>query len=103
MVNMKSVTKRFVMLLFCLGAGMVLVGCAATSQGHKNAQASGEEKEPFVYHSGNEIPEGPGLFTGESGKWTIYSSDKLPWDSKPADQASPQKSQDAEQKKETAE
>lgn len=33
---------------------------------------------PFTYHSGNEIPEGPGLFTREAGSFTIYSSKSAP-------------------------
>jgi hypothetical protein len=32
--------------------------------------------KPFEYHSGNEIPEGPGIFTKEKGDATLYSSEK---------------------------
>ena len=28
--------------------------------------------KPFEYHPIDEIPEGPGLFTGEDGEWVIY-------------------------------
>ena len=28
--------------------------------------------KPFEYHPTDEIPEGPGLFTGEDGEWVIY-------------------------------
>ncbi len=28
--------------------------------------------KPFEYHPIHEIPEGPGLFTGEDGEWVIY-------------------------------
>ncbi len=28
--------------------------------------------KPFAYHPIHEIPEGPGLFTGEDGEWVIY-------------------------------
>lgn len=29
----------------------------------------------FKYVNENEIPPGPGVFTGEKGKWTVYNSD----------------------------
>lgn len=29
---------------------------------------------PFDYHSGNEIPEGPGVFSGEDGEVTLFST-----------------------------
>jgi len=32
----------------------------------------------FDYHSGNEIPEGPGVFSGQDGEFTIYDS-KTGW------------------------
>ncbi len=28
--------------------------------------------KPFEYHPIDEIPEGPGLVTGEDGEWVIY-------------------------------
>ena len=28
----------------------------------------------FEYHSGNEIPEGPGVISGEDGEFTVYDS-----------------------------
>ncbi len=28
--------------------------------------------KPFAYHPIHEIPEGPGLVTGEGGEWVIY-------------------------------
>ncbi|MEE8248452.1 MAG: hypothetical protein V3S87_14460 [Alphaproteobacteria bacterium] len=28
--------------------------------------------KPFEYHPLDEIPEGPGLVTGEDGEWVIY-------------------------------
>lgn len=28
--------------------------------------------KPFEYHPIHEIPEGPGLVTGEDGEWVIY-------------------------------
>lgn len=31
--------------------------------------------QSFDYHSDNEIPEGPGLFSKEKGEFTVYSSD----------------------------
>jgi hypothetical protein len=30
--------------------------------------------QPFNYHSDNEIPEGPGVFSKEKGAFTVYSS-----------------------------
>ena len=30
----------------------------------------------FEYHSGNEIPEGPGVLSGEDGEFTVYDSKK---------------------------
>jgi hypothetical protein len=32
------------------------------------------QPKPFKYHSGNEIPEGEGIFTKEAGSFTIYDS-----------------------------
>jgi hypothetical protein len=32
--------------------------------------------KPFTYHSGTDIPEGPGVLTGKSGAFTIYDSNK---------------------------
>jgi hypothetical protein len=32
--------------------------------------------QPFEYHPGTEIPKGPGLLSGESGAFVLYSSDK---------------------------
>lgn len=57
--------KYFMKMSFCL-AGLVLLtifGCGGKS---------------FDYHSGNEIPEGPGVFSGEDGEFTIYDS-KTGW------------------------
>lgn len=31
------------------------------------------KSEPFEYHRIDEIPEGPGLFSGEDGEFTLYS------------------------------
>ena len=44
--------------LFLLLAG--LAGCAA---------------EPVPYHSGNEIPNGPGLLTGPSGEFVLSADE----------------------------
>ena len=40
----------------------MLIGCA--------------QSKPFQYHSGNDIPEGPGVFTKEAGSFTIYDSNR---------------------------
>lgn len=40
--------------------------------------------KPFEYHSGNEIPQGPGLLTGESGAVVLYSDKKVKADPPPA-------------------
>ena len=37
-----------------------LAGCAA---------------EPYAYHSGNEIPRGPGLLTGASGEFVLSAEE----------------------------
>jgi hypothetical protein len=34
------------------------------------------QSKPFKYHSGNEIPEGPGLLSKEKGEFTLYDSNK---------------------------
>jgi hypothetical protein len=34
------------------------------------------QAKPFKYHSGNEIPEGPGLLSKEKGEFTLYDSNK---------------------------
>lgn len=48
-------TRTRAVFLIALSAA-VLVACAG---------------EPFEYHSQNEIPKGPGVFSGESGAFTI--------------------------------
>jgi hypothetical protein len=40
--------------------GLFLAGCAA---------------EPVAYHSGNEIPRGPGLLTGTQGEFVLSAED----------------------------
>ena len=32
--------------------------------------------QPLAYHSDNEIPEGPGLLTGERGEFVIYQKEE---------------------------
>lgn len=44
--------------LASLALAMFLAACAAAN--------------PFEYHPIHEIPEGPGLVTGEDGEWVIY-------------------------------
>ena len=44
----------------------LLAGCAA---------------EPVPYHSGNEIPRGPGLLTGEKGEFVLRTGDAAPRES----------------------
>lgn len=43
-------------------AAVTLAGCAS--------------QEPFEYHAASEIPEGPGLVSGEDGAFVLYSSDQ---------------------------
>ncbi len=38
------------------------------------ASITGCGGQSFDYHSDNEIPEGPGLFSKEKGQFTVYSS-----------------------------
>ncbi|MBI3897255.1 MAG: hypothetical protein HY308_03045 [Gammaproteobacteria bacterium] len=56
-----------------------LVGCGGT---------------PFTYQSRNEIPEGPGIFSGETGEFTVYSDKKAkvntPATAKVADASTPE-------------
>lgn len=47
---------RLLLLLIC----SVVAGCAA---------------EPVPYHSGNEIPRGPGLLTGPEGAFVLNADD----------------------------
>ena len=55
--------KRVILLSLVWMAGFVMIlGCA--------------NSKPFKYHSGNEIPEGPGLLSREKGEFTIYDSTK---------------------------
>lgn len=51
-------------ILLAAGAALLVLGCASP--------------KPFDYHSGNEIPEGPGLFSGKDGAVTLYDSNKAP-------------------------
>jgi hypothetical protein len=48
-------------LLTALAAALIL-GCA--------------QAKPYEYHPATEMPKGPGLFTGEKGEYTLYSSKK---------------------------
>ena len=48
-------------LLMALAAALIL-GCA--------------QAKPYEYYPATEIPKGPGLFTGEKGEYTVYSSEK---------------------------
>ena len=52
---------RALLLTLCL-----LAGCAA---------------EPVPYHSGNEIPRGPGLLTGVEGAFVLRTGDTAPRES----------------------
>lgn len=54
-------THTYIAIVMLVAAFLIL-GCAGA--------------KPFDYHSGNEIPEGPGLFSKEKGAFTIYSSEK---------------------------
>ncbi len=49
----------------------------------------------FDYHSGNEIPEGPGVFSGQDGEFTIYDS-KTGWLGEKSEKAEGAGSQAAE-------
>lgn len=49
-------------MLLLLAGGVWLAGCSSAP-------------EPFEYHSDREIPEGPGVFSKESGEFTLYDSD----------------------------
>ncbi len=49
-------SKGLIMALAALG--LALAACGAV--------------EPFEYTEIHEIPEGPGIFTGEDGEWVIY-------------------------------
>lgn len=47
------------LLIIMLAAVLAVNGCAVTP-------------EPFDYHQDNELKQGPGLFSGEDGAFTIY-------------------------------
>ena len=48
--------KKFILMLF---AASVLASCA--------------NSQPYEYRRIDEVPDGPGLFSGEDGEFTIYS------------------------------
>ena len=54
--------KPIFTMLTVIAATMLFLACA--------------KAKPFDYHSDNEIPNGPGLFTKEKGEFTIYDSKK---------------------------
>lgn len=52
-----------VVLAVCVAALVGTYGCGS---------------KPYNYHPGNEIPEGPGLFSEDDGEFTIYKSKPTP-------------------------
>ncbi|KJS33225.1 MAG: hypothetical protein VR64_03170 [Desulfatitalea sp. BRH_c12] len=55
--------KQFTLKTILVVAGAaLLMGCAAP--------------KPFEYHSDNEIPKGPGLFSGEKGEFKLYDDSR---------------------------
>jgi len=54
--------SAFTLILVGIVGFTLVLGCA--------------DAKPFKYHSGNEIPEGPGVLTREKGEFTIYDSNK---------------------------
>ena len=52
---------KHIAMAVCFGWMMIsmVVGCGGKS---------------FEYHSGNEIPDGPGVLSGEDGEFTVYDS-----------------------------
>lgn len=54
--------RLFSLSLVWMAGFLMILGCA--------------NSKPFKYHSGNEIPEGPGLLSREKGEFTIYDSNK---------------------------
>ena len=46
-----------------LAMGLAVAGCGA---------------QPVPYHSGNEIPPGPGLLSGEKGEFVVRAADLQP-------------------------
>lgn len=59
--NLRS-TLKFVAPLAILALGFALSACV--------------EAKPFQYQKADEIPSGPGLFTGKAGEFTIYRLDE---------------------------
>jgi len=53
-----AMRRRWRARLASLALALALAACAGA--------------KPFEYHPIHEIPEGPGLFTGEDGEWVIY-------------------------------
>ncbi len=68
--------KSIAPILILVTAVLLVSGCA--------------QPKPFKYHSGTEIPEGPGLFSKEKGEFTLYDSNKQA--ANPAAQQAPQPS-----------
>jgi hypothetical protein len=62
--------KSIPMAILLVAGAALLIGCASP--------------KPFKYHSGTDIPEGPGLLTGKTGEVTLYDSNKK---TSPADRA----------------
>ena len=56
--------QRLSASLTLLACGLALVGCA--------------DPKPFHYDSANEIPSGPGLFSGQDGEFNLYRLDDDP-------------------------
>ena len=52
-------THFFCLLFFCVIGLAALIGCGSQS---------------YPYRSENEIPEGPGVFSGKDGEFTVYGS-----------------------------
>ena len=54
--------QYFMIALMVLTSALLITGC--------------QNAKPFEYHSDNEISEGPGIFSKDKGKFTIYDSNK---------------------------
>ena len=86
--------KKLAFLSILIWTAGLFLGCASDSGSRK--AAGEEEEEPFVYHSDTEVPDRPGLFTGEKGEWVIYRSDKPLLDSEETQQPPSQKGKESE-------
>ncbi|GAB4336996.1 MAG: hypothetical protein Kow0089_07800 [Desulfobulbaceae bacterium] len=70
--------KRMLFFLVLVAAVLFMSGCTGPTTAAGDADRPGqadavtpEKSGRFEYHPDTEVPEGPGIFTGESGEFKI--------------------------------